>query len=70
MAEDAFTARTDYYLGYSMEIGDFRVAHVWFQCCENRYFEKCPSTTLDTRHYLASTPTVTLTPTHINIRKK
>ena len=39
---DAFTAPMDYYLGYSIEIGEFGVAHVWFQCYEKEYFEKCP----------------------------
>ena len=32
----------DYYLGQSIEIGEFGVAHVWFQCYEKGYFEKCP----------------------------
>ena len=25
-----------------LEIGGFGVAHVWFQCYEKGYFEKCP----------------------------
>ena len=37
----AFTARMDDYLGKSnVEIGEFGVANVWFQCCEKGYFEK------------------------------
>ena len=38
---DAFTARMDYYLGSSIEVGEFGVAHVWFQRYEKAYFEKC-----------------------------
>ena len=38
---DAFTARMDCYLGYSIEVGEFGVAHVWFQRYEKGYFEKC-----------------------------
>ena len=38
----AFTARMDYYLGLSIEIGEIGVAHAWFQCHEKKYFEKCP----------------------------
>ena len=37
---DAFTARMNYYLGLTIEIGEFGVAHVWFQCYEKGYFEQ------------------------------
>ena len=38
----------DYYLGSSIEIGEFGVAHVWFQCYEKGYFENAQDTTSDT----------------------
>ena len=43
---DAFTARTDYYLliGEIIDIEEFGVAHVWFQCYEKGYFENARNT--------------------------
>ena len=47
----------------SIEIGEFGVAHVWFQCYEKGYSKNAQNTTLDTN----SDPN----PTHINfVRKK
>ena len=62
--ETPFTARMDYYLGCSIEIGKCGVAHEWFQCYDKRYFEKCP------KHYFRYTNSNPV-PTHMNfVRKK
>ena len=59
----AVTARLNYYLGSSIEIGEFGAAHVWFQCFDSAYLKNAQNTTLDTN----SNPNPNPDPTHINL---
>ena len=42
-------------------MGEFDVAHVWFQCYEKGYFEKCPK-----QHSRLALTLYTVAPTHFN----
>ena len=59
---DAVTARIDYIWDKSIEIGEFCVAHVWFQCFEKDTPKIAQNPALDTN----SNPNADSTPTHIN----